>query len=426
MTWTIDGLEMERFTLRFPFSWRKRRKLFDRYVAIQRQASLTRRVPDAISPHLGSQWWCLTRATLEAILTAPDRAEMDRYFRQVWIPDEAYFQTLARRHAERIESRSLTLSKFDIQGKPHIFYDDHLQLLERSDCFVARKIWPRAELLYQAFLDQPAEGRPTKEPNPAKIDRLFSRANIRRAEGRPGLVSQGRMPAPHWDGLRTCAAYSVYGGFDDLYDDFPDWLSRRVGGAHPRPPVPPRPGRVRGRRDGGQRLHPRQRRAAGLPARPVSDQSALGHAGANGRISYSGRATSRRSAISSDAIRTRGSRWSSGAWAVRLYRSNRPFSELRADAARLQKAELAFSRELRAASTKAQVTTYTLADYLENPMERLQRIVEDMNGRDPRRLTEAPDLPDLTGLGDFLQEMRNQGLKPVTTGDIPADPGGAS
>ena len=95
---------------------------------------------------MGSQWWCLTRQTLSAIFAGPAGVSVhDRYFRHVWIPDESYFQTLARLYSTHIESRSLTLSKFDFQGKPHIFYDDHLQLLRRSDCFVARKIWPHAD-----------------------------------------------------------------------------------------------------------------------------------------------------------------------------------------------------------------------------------------------------------------------------------------
>tara|TARA_R100001369_G_scaffold8126_6_gene19858 strand:+ start:847 stop:1692 length:846 start_codon:yes stop_codon:yes gene_type:complete len=150
--WTVGGLDRERFTLRFPFSWRKNRYLFDRYVALQRRFRFRRKIPEGIVPHMGSQWWCLTRQTLSAILQDPDRPLYDKYFAKVWIPDESYFQTLARLYAVNIESRSLTLSKFDFQGKPHIFYDDHLQLLRRSDCFVARKIWPRADLLYQAFL----------------------------------------------------------------------------------------------------------------------------------------------------------------------------------------------------------------------------------------------------------------------------------
>jgi len=118
--WTIGGLDHERFTLRFPFSWRKSRYLFDRYVALQRRIGFKRKIPNGIVPHMGSQWWCLTRQTLSAILTDPDRDTYDRYFRKVWIPDESYFQTLARLYSRQIESRSLPLSKFDYQGKPHI------------------------------------------------------------------------------------------------------------------------------------------------------------------------------------------------------------------------------------------------------------------------------------------------------------------
>ncbi|MDZ4093335.1 MAG: beta-1,6-N-acetylglucosaminyltransferase, partial [Paracoccaceae bacterium] len=92
--WTIGGLDVERFTLRFPFSWRKQRRLFDGYVRLQRRLGFRRRVPPGLVPHLGSQWWCLTRQTLSAILEDPDREARDRYFKRVWIPDESYFQTL--------------------------------------------------------------------------------------------------------------------------------------------------------------------------------------------------------------------------------------------------------------------------------------------------------------------------------------------
>lgn len=149
VAWTVGGLNKERFTLRFPFSWKRQRWLFDGYVDLQRRVGFRRRIPAGLVPHLGSQWWCLTRATLKAILNHPDRARHDRYFRRVWIPDESYFPTLVRLVSDRIESRSLTLSKFDFQGWPHSFYDDHLHLLRRTDAFVARKIWPRAEVLYQ-------------------------------------------------------------------------------------------------------------------------------------------------------------------------------------------------------------------------------------------------------------------------------------
>ena len=76
--WTVGGIDIERFTLRFPFSWKKQRRMFDRYVEFQRRVGFKRRIPDGLVPHLGSQWWCLTRQTLSAILEDPDRALYDR------------------------------------------------------------------------------------------------------------------------------------------------------------------------------------------------------------------------------------------------------------------------------------------------------------------------------------------------------------
>ena len=49
--WTVGGLDLERFTLRFPFSWRKQRRFFDAYVRLQRRLSLHRRIPQGIQPH---------------------------------------------------------------------------------------------------------------------------------------------------------------------------------------------------------------------------------------------------------------------------------------------------------------------------------------------------------------------------------------
>ena len=223
--WTVGGLDEERFTLRFPFSWKRHRYLFDRCVQLQRKLRLKRKVPNGLVPHMGSQWWCLTRQTLSAILQDPDRATYDAYFRQVWIPDESYFQTLARQYSINIESRSLTLSKFDFQGKPHIFYDDHLQLLRRSDCFVARKIWPYADRLYHAFLTDAAGAMKKTEPNPGKIDRIFAKAVERRTRGRAGLYMQSRFPNWDWENGRTAAPYHVLSGFGDLFEGFERWMS---------------------------------------------------------------------------------------------------------------------------------------------------------------------------------------------------------
>ena len=416
--WTIGGLDVERFTLRFPFSWRSQRKLFDGYVRLQRRVGYKRRVPDGLVPHLGSQWWCLTRQTLSAILESPERDDIDRYFRRVWIPDESYFQTMVRQFSANVESRSLTLSKFDFQGKPHIFYDDHLQLLRRSDCFVARKIWPQAEKLYQTFLHGDAAGQATAEPNPGKIDRLFSKAVERRVKGRPGLYMQSRMPNENWENGRTAAAYSVFEGFAEVFENFEAWL-----------------GKVAGTRAHGHLYAPDRVEFAG------------GETVFNGAQSDSAvmRDYAPKSFLTNLIWNTRGERqcfqygprdtqdigWFisgdpnaqisviSGAWIIPLFHSNQNFSDIRREAARLQKIEADHLAILRSLWTKARVRIWTLAEFVENPMEPLQSIIDEISPRSLRRLTEAPRLTDLKGFGQFLQNLRNQGMQPVLMGDFP-------
>jgi hypothetical protein len=416
--WTVGGLDVERFTLRFPFSWRKNRRLFDRYVKLQRRIGFKRKVPAGLVPHLGSQWWCLTRQTLSAILESPDRAAIDRYFKRVWIPDESYFQTLVRQYSTNVESRSLTLSKFDFQGKPHIFYDDHLQLLRRSDCFVARKIWPQADKLYQNFLHGDAASQASAEPNPGKIDRLFSKAVERRVKGRPGLYMQSRMPRENWENGRTAAPYSVFEGFSELFENFEAWLGKVAG-----------------------------TRAHGHLYAPERVQFAGGETVFNGALSDSAkmRDYQPKNFLTNLIWNTRGERqcfqfgpadqqdigWFmagdtnaqisviSGAWIIPLFHSNQNFGDIRREAARLQKIEADHLAILRNPWTKARVRIWTLAEFVENPMEPLQSIIDEISPRSLRRLTEAPRLADLKGFGQFLQNLRNQGMQPVLMGDFP-------
>ncbi|RMH51912.1 MAG: glycosyl transferase [Alphaproteobacteria bacterium] len=219
--WVQDGLSEERFTLRFPLSWRRHRWLFDRWVEVQRRLGLRRRLPPGIEPHLGSQWWCLTRRTLQAILEDPRRREFDRFFRWSWIPDETYFQTLARRHALRIDSRSLTFSRFDHWGRPHLFYDDHAELLVQTDHFFARKIWRGAEGLYARFLDPAGVAPRGTRLEPRPVERPFAEARQLRCEGRPGVLGMGRFPCRwHSPQQATPRPYLVFDGFDAL---LPGW-----------------------------------------------------------------------------------------------------------------------------------------------------------------------------------------------------------
>jgi hypothetical protein len=421
--WTVGGLDHERFTLHFPFSWRRHRALFDRYVALQRRVGYRRRIPNGIVPHMGSQWWCLTRQTLSAILQDPDRAEYDRYFKRVWIPDESYFQTLARLYSRNIESRSLTLSKFDHQGKPHIFYDDHLQLLRRSDCFVARKIWPYADRLYTAFLTDQASAMKRTEPNPGKIDRIFAMASERRKRGRPGLYMQSRFPAEgHGHGL-TCARYSVFEGFADLFEDFEGWLARVTGA------------RVHGHLFAPERAEFSDGRSVTSGA--LSDSATL-------------RDYNKRAFLTNLIWNTRGERqcfqlgprdnidhieWDiakdpraqisviSGAWAVRLFRSNMNFADIRREAARLQKTESRHIDVLRSQWARARIRIWTMAEFVDSPMEPLQEIIDEIGREHRGNIAEAPRMADLTGFPQFLQNLKNQGMHPYLMGDFPVSQG---
>lgn len=416
--WIIDGLAVERFTLRFPFALRRHRHLFDGYVRLQRFLRFQRRVPEGIVPHLGSQWWCLTRRTLQSILRDPKRAVYDHYFRRVWIPDESYFQTLARRCAARIESRSLTLSKFDAQGKPHTFYDDHLQLLRRSDCFVARKIWPRAERLYQEFLTPSAATAEWAEPSPGKIDRHFAKAVERQLRGRAGLYMQSRFPAQDRENGKTCAPYSVFHGFSDLFEGFDTWLGKAIGG------------RVHGHIFAADRV-----------------EFTSGETVFNGSLSDNAalRDYNPRAFLTNLIWATRGERQCfqfsprdaqacnrfvatdpnaqisviSGTWAVPLMCSDQGFDAIRAKAAQLQRTEAAHLALLRSDPATARVRIWTMAEFLENPMEHLQTIIDEINPRAPRRLAEAPRMADLTNFPQFLQNLKNQGMQPTLTGDFP-------
>ncbi|MEE9427663.1 MAG: beta-1,6-N-acetylglucosaminyltransferase [Paracoccaceae bacterium] len=416
--WTIDGFDSERFTLRFPFSWKRQRKLFDIFVKLQQVLRIKRSVPQSLTPHLGSQWWCLTRQTLSAILEDPKRSQQDRYFKQVWIPDESYFQTLARHYSTDIQSRSLTLSKFEFKGKPHVFYDDHLQLLRRSDCFVARKIWPSAEKLYANFLSPDLASMGAAEPSPGKIDKIFSKAVDRRTNGRSGLYMHSRFPKEGFEKGKTCARYSVFEGFSEVFEGFEDWLTNAIGG------------RVHGHLFG-----PKRAEFSGgqdIFSGALSDDAAL-------------RDYNPKSFFTSLLWNTRGEHqcfqfgpsdnqeisWLiatdpnaqisviSGAWAIPLFKSNLNFSEIRKTAAKLQRTENEHLDILGTIYTKARVRVWTMAEFVEAPMEPLQTIIDDIGARHARRLTEAPKMVNLDGFGQFLQNLKNQGMQPRLMGEFP-------
>lgn len=226
--WIQSGLEEERFTLYFPFDWKKQRKLFDGFVTIQRKLGIKRAPPRGVTPHIGSQWWCLTRRTLLAILHHHERQKYDRYFQTTWIPDESYFQSLARLVSSNIESKSLTFSQFNPMGKPYVFYDDHLTLLQQSNCFVARKIWPGAQNLYSTFLSNSVEPKsddpqPPAKATPKRISTFLNNSAHAATTPESGSAFQHYF---YPKGPLGSADYFVFWGFEYLFDGFEKWLQQ--------------------------------------------------------------------------------------------------------------------------------------------------------------------------------------------------------
>ena len=414
--WTVGGLNEERFTLHFPFAYRYQRKLFDRYVTLQRQLKWRRKIPAGLVPHLGSQWWCLTRGTLEAILTDPRRPEFDRYFRRVWIPDESYFQTLARIHSRQIESRSLTLAKFDDQGKPYIFYDDHQMMLAESGCFLARKIWPRADRLYVHF-PRPARDIPSAaEPTPERLDRIIAQAVARRRLGRPGLYMQSRFPVADRENGKTSAPYAILQGFAEIFPDFEPWLAARIDAD------------VHGHLFAKHGVEFAGRGPIGPGA--LSDSAALRDLDPRSFVANLIRISRRMQVWQYSPRDVQKLNWFmatdpnarifviTGAWAVPLLHSGMPFDDIRRVAAVLQRIELAQIKVLRSVWVKARVQIWDLGDFCARPAGVLHAVLRDLGG-DPETVQELPQMRNLTSMGRFLQRLRNAGLRPQLMGDFP-------
>ncbi|MFD1880305.1 beta-1,6-N-acetylglucosaminyltransferase [Paracoccus pacificus] len=418
--WTIGGLHDERFSMYFPFKWKRNRWLFDRWTAIQRRLKVDRHRPEGIAPHIGSQWWCLSRRTLEAILTDPRRAEFDRYFRMVWIPDESYFQTLSRRHSHRVESRSLTLAKFDQQGKPYTFYDDHAEILQESRCFIARKIWPRAERL-NALFPQPVRGNdPAAEPDPARIDRIINQAVLRRTIGRPGLYMQSRFPAKDRENGKTSNRYVLLQGFTDLFPDFEGWLQDRVGM------------RVHGHlfAPGGAEFAGRVKIGPGA----LSSSAAVRDYDPQGFLTSLIRSSGDTPQLFQFSPRdTQALNWFmttdnnariaviTGAWAVPLLHSDMPFDDVRHIAGILQRREKTQVDILRSVWAKATISIWELADFVARPEPILRDLLTELSLRVEEYDLVLPPMRDMAGFADFLQRLRNAGLQPLMMGQFSAE-----
>ncbi len=146
--WIKTGIKEERLIYRHYFNERANKWLFYASLNAQRHLGLARKVPADIQMQIGSQWWCLRRRTIEALLEfIRKRSDVVRFFRTTWIPDETFFQTLVRHlvPGHEIRSRTLTFLLFTDYGMPVNFYNDHYDLLLSQDFLFARKISPDAK-----------------------------------------------------------------------------------------------------------------------------------------------------------------------------------------------------------------------------------------------------------------------------------------
>ncbi|PRY78064.1 core-2/I-Branching enzyme [Yoonia maritima] len=146
--WIKTGFREERLIYRHFFNERTQKWRFYTSLGLQQKFGVTRKIPADIQVMIGSQWWCLRRRTIEALLEfVKERRDVMRFFRTTWIPDETFFQTLVRHlvPGREIENRTLTFLMFTDYGMPVTFYNDHYDLLLGQDGLFARKISAEAQ-----------------------------------------------------------------------------------------------------------------------------------------------------------------------------------------------------------------------------------------------------------------------------------------
>ncbi|WP_374568520.1 beta-1,6-N-acetylglucosaminyltransferase [Ideonella sp.] len=168
--WIQDGLESERFEYYFPFNYRTHRRWFEWLTDRQREFRIRRRVPDGLTVHFGSQWFCLTRGTAASVAAELQRPDIRRWLRWSWIPDEFAIQTLVAKICPRgrIAGFNLTYYEFGLRGQPLVLENGHLDHLMAQPFFFARKLAPEAQALAAALDARTAQ----IEPDLSYFDRV--------------------------------------------------------------------------------------------------------------------------------------------------------------------------------------------------------------------------------------------------------------
>ena len=416
--WVQDGLGAERFKFYFPFSWKRQRWLFGFATWLQRKFRINRKRPNDLIPHLGSQWWCLTRRTLRQIIQDTNRPKYDRFFAKSWIPDESYFQSLARVHSERLESRSLTWSKFDSDGKPFLLYDDHLSIIRQSKKFMARKVWPKADMLYETFLSSDLIGGANQDLSENPMCEFFDAAHAKRCPTPCGKVNPGRFPtgifAKH---DKTARKYTVLMGPKLVFPTLQSWLAQHTNalchgnlfakdGVEFAGDVANFTGNI-----SHNRLL-RNYRAAPFLANVIWNRRDKEHVlffdlGDNQKA---------HDAIFKDPnahvvlIEE--------AWILHYYALQKTGADTRSKAKLLHASEQRLKRVIDRASTEAKIIRLTLKDAVQNPCDLLKKIHETVDGDSSDLFAVPVYAVDLGQLNSVIRHLRNEGFK-LETDTIP-------
>jgi hypothetical protein len=101
---------------------------------------------------VGSTWWGARRAVCEYLVSQPAESVLQRYFQDVLIPDEFYFQTLIGNAGCRIAASNHLISRFDESHPVRLAVPD-LPTIDASPRFFARKFPddPRADVRAQVM-----------------------------------------------------------------------------------------------------------------------------------------------------------------------------------------------------------------------------------------------------------------------------------
>jgi hypothetical protein len=116
-----------------------------------------RTLPDQLTPYGGWQWWCLHRDAVAYILEfSSSSPKVVRFFKNVRIPDEMYFQTVLMNSplSSCIQNRLLTYADWQGPPYPRILTQADFEILKTGDFFFARKFDPEVDTVILDRIDR--------------------------------------------------------------------------------------------------------------------------------------------------------------------------------------------------------------------------------------------------------------------------------